>query len=180
MAITNYKLNDARMFADVADNLAIIIDASSGIYFGMNGYGTGIFKNLLDGSSVDDVVAAAQQLPGAPEDVATSIQAFIETLLGFDIILPADAERTRDTKVYEERLHQQGRAADDGDKGRVDALEHHIVGQAHERRDHTKHHRDAQRDHRKLQRKAQTLQQQGQGFLEQPEEAHLLVPFGIT
>ena len=79
MAITNYKLNDARMFADVADNLAIIIDASSGIYFGMNGYGTGIFKNLLDGSSVDDVVAAAQQLPGAPEDVATSIQAFEST-----------------------------------------------------------------------------------------------------
>ena len=101
MAITNYKLNDARMFADVADNLAIIIDASSGIYFGMNGYGTGIFKNLLDGSSVDDVVAAARQLPGAPEDVATSIQAFIETLLGFDIILPADAESTRPCELVE-------------------------------------------------------------------------------
>ena len=101
MAITNYKLNDARMFADVADNLAIIIDASSGIYFGMNGYGTGIFKNLLDGSSVDDVVAAAKQLPGAPEDVAASIQAFIETLLGFDIILPADEESTRPCELVE-------------------------------------------------------------------------------
>lgn len=41
------------------------------------------------------------KLPGAPEDVATSIQAFIETLLGFDIILPADAESTRPCELIE-------------------------------------------------------------------------------
>ena len=33
----NYQLNEAKMFADVTDGIAIIINSMTGIYYGMNG-----------------------------------------------------------------------------------------------------------------------------------------------
>lgn len=77
------------MFADVTDGIAIIINATTGIYYGMNGYGTGIFSNLLAGSSTADVLAAAKALPGAPANVEENLEAFLQTLLDFEIVIPA-------------------------------------------------------------------------------------------
>ena len=94
-----YKLNDARMYADVTDGLAIIIDASSGIYYGMNGFGTSVFQSLLEGSSVDDVFEAAKKLPGAPDGIEESVKAFIDTLLGFEIVLIAEGAGSRPAEL---------------------------------------------------------------------------------
>ena len=89
MESRNFTLNEAKMFADVTDGIAIIINAATGIYYGMNGYGTGIFSNLMEGSSTADVLSAAKALPGAPDDIEAGFEAFLQTLLDFDIILPA-------------------------------------------------------------------------------------------
>ena len=89
MESKNYQLNEAKMFADVTDGIPIIINAVTGIYYGMNGYGTGIFCSLLSGASTTDVLAAAKALPGAPEDLEEPLQAFLDTLVDFDIVVPA-------------------------------------------------------------------------------------------
>ncbi len=89
MESKNYQLNESKMFADVTDGIAIIINAVTGIYYGMNGYGTGIFENLMAGSSTADILEAAQALPGAPQTVEESIQSFLDTLEAFEIVLPA-------------------------------------------------------------------------------------------
>ncbi len=107
MEIKNYQLNEAKMFADVTDGIAIIINAVTGIYYGMNGYGTGIFKNLLDGSSTEDVLAAIRALPGAPDSVEESLQAFLDVLLDFDIILPAPASSREATLKSEDATYDQ-------------------------------------------------------------------------
>ncbi len=88
----NYQLNEAKMFADVTDGIAIIINSMTGVYYGMNGLGTGMFDALLKGSSVADVLAAFAALPGAPADCEARLQAFVETLKGFEIIVPAESE----------------------------------------------------------------------------------------
>jgi len=98
MESKNYQLNEEKMFADVTDGIAIIINASTGIYYGMNGHGTGIFSNLIEGSSTGDIVAAIKALPGAPDNVEDSLEAFIGTLLDFDIIVPA-AESSREASL---------------------------------------------------------------------------------
>ena len=76
MESKNYRLNESKMFADITDGIAIIINAATGIYYGMNGYGTGIFDNLLAGSSTDDILAAIQEIPGAPANAEESLSAF--------------------------------------------------------------------------------------------------------
>ncbi len=88
----NYQLNEAKMFADVTDGLAIVINSLTGIYYGMNGLGTGIFDALLKGASTSDVLAAFSALPGAPADCEARLRAFIDTLLAFEIIVPDAVE----------------------------------------------------------------------------------------
>ncbi len=85
----NYQLNESKMYADVTDGIAIIINAVTGIYYGMNGYGTGIFENLMAGSSLEDILVAARALPDAPQGLEEPVRAFLDTLEAFEIVLPA-------------------------------------------------------------------------------------------
>lgn len=87
----NYKLNETEMFADITDGIAIIINSVTGIYYGMNGYGTSLFENLLAGSSVEDIVASAQRIPGYTEEMKSHIEVFLKTLVDCHIVIPADA-----------------------------------------------------------------------------------------
>ena len=41
----NYKLNEEKMFADISDNIAIIINTQTGIYYGLNCLATLVFEN---------------------------------------------------------------------------------------------------------------------------------------
>ena len=59
----NYKLNEASMFADITDGTAIVINSLTGIYYGMNGFGTEVFDNLLSGSSSEEVLQVIMGLP---------------------------------------------------------------------------------------------------------------------
>ena len=99
MESKNYRLNESKMFADITDGIAIIINAATGIYYGMNGYGTGIFDNLLAGSSTE--------IPGAPANAEESLSAFLETMLGFEIILPAETSSRKASLVAKDAVFDQ-------------------------------------------------------------------------
>jgi len=86
----NYKLNEAKMFADISDGMAIIINSATGVYYGMNGYGTDLFENLLAGSSEEELISSIKALPGVTENAVSSFEEFINTMSRFDIIIPAD------------------------------------------------------------------------------------------
>ena len=54
--MANYKLNENKMFADITDGIAIIINSETGIYYGMNAFGTTVYENLANGVSDDKVL----------------------------------------------------------------------------------------------------------------------------
>lgn len=83
------------MFADITDGMAIVINSLTGIYYGMNGFGTEVFDNLMSGSSSEEVLQAIMGLPGVPDDFSDRLNSFVETLLGFDIILTDDNQAPR-------------------------------------------------------------------------------------
>lgn len=85
--MATYVLNEAKMFSDIADGIAIVINSETGIYYGMNGIGTVVFDNLMAGASTEAVLAALKALPGAPEDMETRFNAFVDELKKFEIIL---------------------------------------------------------------------------------------------
>ncbi|MBD5627397.1 MAG: PqqD family protein [Desulfovibrio sp.] len=89
--MATYTLNDSKMFSDIADGIAIIINSETGIYYGMNGLGTVVFDTLMSGASDEAVLAALKALPGAPSDMDARLAAFVDKLKKFEIFLPGKA-----------------------------------------------------------------------------------------
>lgn len=83
----NYVLNEEKMFADVTDGIAIIINSETGIYYGLNGLGTAVYENLTNGVSSEKVLAALKALSGAPADIETRYNNFIKAMLNYELIL---------------------------------------------------------------------------------------------
>lgn len=86
-----FKLNDAKMFSDIADGVAIVINSETGIYYGMNELGSVVFEAILAGSSLKNLGQRLKELPGAPADMQTHLEAFVSELQRFEILLPSSA-----------------------------------------------------------------------------------------
>jgi len=82
-----YKLNEQEMFSDITDNSAVIINAKTGIYYGMNMAGTLVYKSLIDGNSVTKILDYLKQVPQAPSDMEERLNMFIDELLKKNIIV---------------------------------------------------------------------------------------------
>lgn len=85
-----YKLNEEKMFYDMADGQAIVINFTSGMYYGTSSLGSCILDALLAGSSVADVYNAISALPDCPADMKERLDDFISRLLEKEIIVPAE------------------------------------------------------------------------------------------
>ncbi len=85
-----YKLNDAKMFYDMAEGQAIVINFTSGMYYGTSSLGSAVLDALLAGTATEDICKALKALPGCPADMAEQLKAFIEALLEKEIIVPAE------------------------------------------------------------------------------------------
>lgn len=82
-----YKLNEEKMFYDVADGIAVIIDFTTGVYYGMDVLSSAVFDALMAGASDEAVVNALKQLPGCPADIETLYKTFLQKMLDREMIL---------------------------------------------------------------------------------------------
>jgi hypothetical protein len=83
----SYALNESKMFADITDNIAIVINSETGIYYGMNEFGTAVFENIIKGVADEKILEAIKALPGAPDDVEERFGAFVKALVGSELIM---------------------------------------------------------------------------------------------
>lgn len=95
MESRNYQLDEARMFADITDGTAIIINSTTGIYYGFNEFGTAIYENLQEGSSTGEILSAVKAIPGVPDQFESLFETFISSLVGFEIVVPAEGKEPR-------------------------------------------------------------------------------------
>lgn len=85
-----YKLNEEKMFYDMAEGQAIVINFTTGMYYGTSSLGSAVLDSLLAGSSAEDVCKAIQTLPDCPADMEAQLNTFIGQLLEKEIIVPTD------------------------------------------------------------------------------------------
>ena len=81
--MTCFRPNSDKMYADITDGIAIIINSETGIYFGMNSFGSMVYENLANGVSTEKVWDKIKTF-GTDE---LNFKQFIEELLKNDILL---------------------------------------------------------------------------------------------
>lgn len=94
--MTAYQLNEEKMFADIADGVAIVINSETGIYYGMNKFSTAIFEKLTAGFDDEAVFQALKKMPNAPENLDLQYKAFIEKLKSNSLILENAVQNSGD------------------------------------------------------------------------------------
>ena len=82
-----YTLNEEKMFVDITDGIAIVINSETGIYYGMNGFGTNVFENVAKGIAIEKIAAALKAIAGAPADVEAKLNAFVDALKEKEIVI---------------------------------------------------------------------------------------------
>ena len=93
MESRNYQLDEARMFADITDGTAIIINSATGVYYGLNEFGTAIYENLQKGSSTGEILSAVESIPGVTDQFESLFESFIASLVGFEIVIDPETAR---------------------------------------------------------------------------------------
>ena len=84
----NFKFNDAEMFMDIAEGTALIIDNETGIYYGMNAFGTVVFEALAHGMDAEDLKQELMAMDGAPTNIGDVFDKFLNELLEKRILVP--------------------------------------------------------------------------------------------
>lgn len=97
----SYMLNDEKMFADVTDGIAIIINSETGIYYGLNAFGTQVYENLVAGASVANILESAQKIPNIPADFESNLKKFVDSMLSYGILVETSADSSAEVKLDE-------------------------------------------------------------------------------
>ncbi|GHT93542.1 hypothetical protein FACS1894122_08910 [Alphaproteobacteria bacterium] len=94
-----YKLNENEIFCDVADGIAVAINSKTGIYYGLNRFGTAVFELLIKGHSTPNVLNALKKIPNIPMDIEKNLHDFINVLLDTDMLLSTDSQTSEEIRL---------------------------------------------------------------------------------
>ncbi len=99
--MTNYKLNEEKMFADIADGVAIIINNETGIYYGMNGFGTLVFENLIKGASTQDILSELKKIPNISAEIESRFNTFLNAIIEKEMLVVSEDVTSVEVKIDE-------------------------------------------------------------------------------
>lgn len=85
-----YKLNEEKMFFDIADGQAIVIAFTTGMYYGTNSLGSVVLERLVGGRAPDAIARAVKALPGCPDGFDGVLAEFIDKLKENGILVEGD------------------------------------------------------------------------------------------
>lgn len=86
----NYQLNEEKMFADITDGIAVIINSETGIYYGMNTFATNVYENIVAGVSIEDIKAEIEKLSDLPADFEDNFKMFIDAMVEKEVLVKAE------------------------------------------------------------------------------------------
>jgi hypothetical protein len=86
-----YKINKGKIFYDTTDKQTIAINQDTGIYYDASGLSSEVFNFLIKGAKTDDILAALRKIPDAPADMEERLNIFINKLIDFQMLIPADS-----------------------------------------------------------------------------------------
>jgi len=84
---TYYKLPETIIFTELDDE-AVLLDLTSGSYFGLNHVGVRLIKSIVDGMSTEDaIVSISNHYQAAPDTVKFDIANLLNEMLEKNLIV---------------------------------------------------------------------------------------------
>lgn len=99
-----YKLNEEKMFFDMADGQAVVINFLSGMYYGTNTLGSAVLERLVHGGAPEKIAEEVKTLPGCPEDFFTRLEEFAAKLCEKEILIPGETQAENEAPIGVEAL----------------------------------------------------------------------------
>lgn len=96
-----YQLNSEKMFFDMADGQAVVINFLTGIYYGSTALGSVILERLVNGNDPQKIAEAVKSLPGSPDDFDSQLDAFISKLKDNEILIAGQTAPGGDEPIDE-------------------------------------------------------------------------------
>ncbi|GHV86525.1 hypothetical protein AGMMS50230_21330 [Spirochaetia bacterium] len=86
----SYFLNDDVFYCDISDNIATIMDPSTGISWETNRFSAILLENLLNRVPTGNITAALKALPNVPADIVSRFDRFTALLVHKKILKESD------------------------------------------------------------------------------------------
>lgn len=99
-----FKLNEEQMFYDIAEGQAVVIDFTTGIYYGTSSLGSVVLDRLIAGCAPEKIAAAVKALPGCPEDMDVKLNEFAAKLQEIGILITGETQDGGDEPIEEKAL----------------------------------------------------------------------------
>lgn len=97
-----YKLNEEKMFFDISENQAVVIDFMLGTYYGTTTLGSVVLERLIKGNAPEDILKAIKALDKCPEDIDEKLEKFISQLKEEEMIIASETTKGGDEPFAEE------------------------------------------------------------------------------
>lgn len=82
-----YKLNEEKMFYDIADGQAIVINIVTGMYYGTSDLGSKVLDVLIQGKAPQQIIEKIKNNEGCVVDIDQHVERFIAALTEKEILI---------------------------------------------------------------------------------------------
>lgn len=95
----NYVLNEAKMFTDITDGIAIIINSETGIYYGLNVFATNVYENIVRGVSIEDIKEELKNINPDNNAILDNFEAFIKAMAEKEILILSSEDKNETAQI---------------------------------------------------------------------------------
>lgn len=95
----NYVLNEAKMFTDITDGIAIIINSETGIYYGLNAFATNVYENIVRGVSIEDIKEELKNINPENKTLLDNFEAFIKAMAEKEILILSSEDKNETVQI---------------------------------------------------------------------------------
>ena len=95
----NYVLNEAKMFTDITDGIAIIINSETGIYYGLNAFATNVYENIVRGVSIEAIKEELKNINPENKTLLDNFEAFIKAMTEKEILILSSEDKNETAQI---------------------------------------------------------------------------------
>ncbi len=95
----NYVLNEVKMFTDITDGIAIIINSETGIYYGLNAFATNVYENIVRGVSIEDIKEELKNINPENKTLFDNFEAFIKAMAEKEILILSSEDKNETVQI---------------------------------------------------------------------------------